>query len=177
MRSDSRAEQDAAFTRFVTANAGRLQRIAELITGDPHQAADLTQTALERAYRHWSSIESEDPVGYVRRIIVNQYRNWWRLRRGREQSVEYLPEVLSPHDFTDRHAQLSVVLRALNTLTHKERQVVVLRFYAELSGLEIAAELGVAHGTVKSTLSRALGKLRAFPELTMAAERTVETTT
>lgn len=162
---------DADFTAFVTAQGSRLLRLAELITGDPHRAADLTQTALERAYLRWHRIEADDPTAYVRRIIVNSYRDWWRLRRNHEVSVESVPERPEPWDLAERQAQQDVVAAGLRTLTRRERQVVVLRFYSDLSEAAIAEELRIAPGTVKSCLSRALRRLRSLPEF---AERTRE---
>ena len=161
---------DADFTDFVTAQGARLLRLAELMTGDPHRAADLTQTALERAYLRWHRIESDDPLAYVRRIIVNSYRDWWRLRRNREWSTDVVPERPDPRDVAEQQAQQDLVRGALRTLTRRERQVVVLRFYADLSEAAIAAELRIAPGTVKSCLSRALGRLRAYPEFATRGE-------
>jgi len=155
---------DAEFTAFVAAHGSRLLRLAELLSGDPHRAADLTQTALERAYLRWHRIESDDPLAYVRRIIVNSYRDWWRLRRNREWSTDQVPEREIPWDVAERHAQQETVRNALKVLTRRERQVVVLRYYADLSEAAIAAELGIAPGTVKSCMSRALGRLRTLPE-------------
>lgn len=160
------AASDEAFAAFVAASAGRLQRIAELITGDPHQAADLTQSALERAYLNWPRVQADDPMAYVRKIVVNQYRDWLRARMRRpERSTGLLPERPAAGDFADRHAQRDLVLGALSVLTRRERQVVVLRYFADLSGPQIAEELDIAHGTVKSTLARAIDKLRVVPEL------------
>ncbi|NUP45998.1 MAG: SigE family RNA polymerase sigma factor [Catenulispora sp.] len=163
-RPSSAAAIDAEFTAFVAAHGSRLLRLAELMCGDPHRAADLTQGALERAYLRWSRIEAADPLAYVRRIIVNSYRDWWSRKRGRELSTDTVPERAVPWDVADRQAQQAVMRAALASLTRRERQVVVLRFYADLSEAAIAAELGVAPGTVKSTLSRALVRLRALPE-------------
>lgn len=162
---------DADFTAFVTAQGSRLRHLAELMTGDPHRAADLTQTALERAYLRWHRIEADDPTAYVRRIIVNSYRDWWRVRRNHEVAMESVPERAEPWDVAERQAQQDVVRAGLRALTRRERQVVVLRFYADLSEAAIAAELRIAPGTVKSCLSRALRRLRAMPEF---AERTRE---
>ena len=155
--------RDDDFAAFVAAHGSRLLRLAELMCGDPHRAADLTQSALERAYLRWHRIESDDPLAYVRRIIVNSYRDWWR-RRGREWSTETVPERAVPWDIADRQAQEAVVQTALEALTRRERQVVVLRYYADLSEAAIAAELGIAPGTVKSCLARALKRLRTMPE-------------
>lgn len=155
---------DADFTAFVAAQGARLLRTAELICGDPHRAADLTQTALERAYLRWNRIRSDDPLAYVRRIIVNSYRDWWRLRRSRELSTDQVPEREQTWDVAERQAQQDVVRVALSQLSRRERQVVVLRYYADLSEAAIAAELRIAPGTVKSSLSRALARLRTLPE-------------
>lgn len=161
---------DADFTAFVTAQGPRLLRLAELMTGDPHRAADLTQTALERAYLRWHRIESDDPTAYVRRIIVNSYRDWWRRRRSREWTTDAVPELAEPWDVADRQAQQDMVNAALSTLTRRERQVVVLRYYADLSEAAIAAELRIAPGTVKSSLFRALNRLRTLPEFAGSGE-------
>lgn len=165
MRRDGRRDRDAEFTAFVAACGSRLYRTAELLSGDPHRAADLVQASLERAYLRWDRIRAEDPVAYVRRIMVNQQYDWWR-RRAR--SLEWLtavpPDPAAPDDLAAHSAQRALVLGALGRLTTRERTVVVLRFYDDLSEAAIADEVGVAVGTVKSTLARALGKLRALPE-------------
>jgi RNA polymerase sigma-70 factor (sigma-E family) len=160
----SQAALDADFTAFVAGNGARLLRLAELLSGDPHRAADLAQGALEKAYLRWHRIESDDPTAYVRRIIVNAHRDWWRLGRGREVAAGVLPDVASPRDLADDQARRELARSALACLTLRERQVVVLRYYADLSEAGIAAELRIAPGTVKSTLSRALARLRALPE-------------
>lgn len=142
-----------------------LHRLAELLTGDPHRASDLVQSSLERAYPRWQRIRADDPTAYVRRIIINEHRSWWRRLLNRELPTERTPDRAAPGDLADGHAQRSVVLGALGQLTRRERSVIALRFYGDLSESEIAAELGIAPGTVKSTVHRALGKLRAMPEL------------
>lgn len=156
---------DAAFTEFVAGSVGRLTRFAELLTGDPHRAADLVQESLERAYIRWPKIQVDDPHAYVRQIIVNQYRNWWRRRRDREVLIEPPPDSVVSDDHAIRLAQSDVLRRALATLTPRERAVVVLRFYSDLDIAAIATETGIAQGTVKSTLFRAMARMRAFPGL------------
>jgi RNA polymerase sigma-70 factor (sigma-E family) len=156
---------DADFVEFVTGSVGRLTQFAELLTGDPHRAADLVQESLERAYIRWPKVEVDDPHAYVRQIIVNQYRNWWRRRRSREVLIERPPDTVVGEDHAVRLAQSDLLRRALATLTTRERAVVVLRFYSDLDIAAIAAETGIAPGTVKSTLSRAMGRMREFPGL------------
>ncbi|MFI6844587.1 SigE family RNA polymerase sigma factor [Kitasatospora sp. NBC_00085] len=165
MKREQRQRQDAEFSAFVAGNSRQLIRLAELLTGDPHRARDIVQSALERAYLHWHRITADDPTAYVRRIVVNQHRDWWRRLRNRELPTDRTPERPGREDLAERQAQQALLQQALATLTRRERSVVVLRYYGDLSEAETAAELGIAPGTVKSTLHRALSKLRARPEL------------
>ncbi|MEZ0096060.1 SigE family RNA polymerase sigma factor [Streptacidiphilus sp. EB129] len=165
MKREQQAALDAEFSTFVVNRGRYLHRLAELLTGDPHRASDLVQSALERAYPRWQRIQADDPTAYVRRIIVNGHRSWWHRRLNRELPAEPAPDRAAPGDLAEGHAQRSVVLGALRQLTARERSVIALRFYGDLSESEIAAELEIAPGTVKSTVHRALGKLRAMPEL------------
>jgi RNA polymerase sigma-70 factor (sigma-E family) len=162
---DADRQRDAEFTAFVAACGARLYRTAHLLTGDQHRAADLVQESLERAYLRWEHIQCDDPIAYVRRIMVNRQYDWWRRRT---HSHEWLtaapPDTAAPGDMAAHCAQRALVLEALRHLTARERTVVVLRFYEDLNEAAIAAEVGVALGTVKSTLARALGKLRVRPE-------------
>ncbi|MGW4895085.1 SigE family RNA polymerase sigma factor [Kitasatospora sp. NPDC004240] len=169
MKREQRQCLDAEFTAFVIGNGRQLTRLAELLTGDPHRASDIVQSALERAYLHWHRITGDDPTAYVRRIVVNQHRDWWRRLRNRELPTDHAFELPGSEDVAERQAQRALLNQALSTLTRRERTVVVLRYYGDLSEADTAAELGIAPGTVKSTLHRALGKLRALPEL---ADRT-----
>jgi RNA polymerase sigma-70 factor (sigma-E family) len=162
---------DARFTEFASANIGRLTQFAELLTGDPHRAADLVQEALERAYLRWQKVDLDDPYSYVRQIVVNQYRNWWNRLRRREVLIERLPDTAGQDDHAARIARSHLLRQALMTLTVRERTVVVLRYYADLDVMAIAAEVGIAPGTVKSTLSRARARLREYPGLTESFAR------
>ena len=157
-------KHDADFTAFVAACGGRLFRAALWLTGDPHQAADLVQSGLERAYLRWGRIQADDPTAYVRQIMVNQQRDWWRRGRAREWLTAEPADAAAPGDMAAESSQRALVLAALARLTKRERTVVVLHYYADLSEAAIAEEVGVAVGTVKSTLARAMGKLRAVPE-------------
>ena len=157
------SERDVDFIAFVSASNERLFRLALLLAGDPHHAADLVQEALERAYLRWRWIRADDPYAYVRRIVVNLDRKWWQRSRRREWLTGAPPDGIT-QDFTEQHAQRALIEGILGRLTRRERVVVVLRFYCDMSEPRIGAELGIATGTVKSTLSRALAKLRTFPE-------------
>jgi RNA polymerase sigma-70 factor (sigma-E family) len=153
------------FGDFVAGTQGRMVRLAELLTGDRGRAEDLAQEGFARAYAAWPRIGRGDPEAYVRRCIVNAHIDWWRRRSWRERPSERLPERASPADLAVAVATRDVVLRALARLTARERVVLALRFYLDLSELQIAAELKVAPGTVKSTAARALAKLRADADL------------
>lgn len=156
------AEED--FREFVRDSSRRLLHIAELLTGDLHRAEDLVQTALARAYPRWSRIRREDAFAYVRACMVNASRDWWRRGSWREGPPE-VQDRASGHDPIASHAERDAVLRELASLTRRERAVIVLRFYEDLTEAAVADQLGIAVGTVKSTTARALSKLRQSPTL------------
>jgi RNA polymerase sigma-70 factor (sigma-E family) len=153
-----------SFEEFVQGSSPRLFRTALLLTGHDRAAAeDLLQLALERAYRRWARIcRSEDPERYVRRILANASKDRWR-RAARRPERPLQPGDSPPAG--DDHAVAVVdrdyVLRALAGLPPRQRAVLVLRYFSDLSAAEIADELGCSAGTVKSQLSRGLARLRA----------------
>jgi len=133
------------------------------LTGDHHLAEDLTQTALVRTYAHWRRVRRADALAYSRRVLVNLNIDRIRRRHGTFEVGEQLLERVPSRPDT-RVDQRDEAVRLLRTLTARERQVVVLRHYFDLSEAEVAHELGVTKGTVKSTLARALAKLRVTAE-------------
>lgn len=150
---------DAAFRAFVEANGAALLHAARLLTGDHHRGEDLVQTALTRVYLKWDRIET--PLAYTRKALVTAHidstrRRWWG-----ERPTETLPEVAASRS-TDVGAvdERDELRRLLTGLSAKERAVVVLRYYCDLSEQDTAATLGIPVGTVKSTCSRALSRLR-----------------
>jgi RNA polymerase sigma-70 factor (sigma-E family) len=155
----------ADFADFVRSSQGKMVRLAELLTGDRGRAEDLAQDGYAKAYAAWSRIRGGDPQAYVRRCIVNAHTDWWRRRTWREQPRPVVPDRPERADMPTVHATRDVVLRALARLTARERAVIALRFYLDLTEFQIASELGIAPGTVKSTVSRAIAKLRADAEL------------
>lgn len=159
---------DEEFAAFVREHSPRLQVIARGLCGDPHLAEDLTQQALERAYLRWGRVRrADEPFAYVRRILVNVHHDRQRRRPWREQPTENAVEPAGGGvAATDRLvADREAVRRALAELTPRERAVVVLRYGDDLTEADTARELGIALGTVKSACARALGKLRATPQL------------
>lgn len=153
------------FSAFVVTAQARMVRVGELLTGDRGRGEDLAQHGFAQAYAAWRRIREGDPEAYVRRCIVNAHTDWWRHRSWREQPTAVLPERPDASDVIAAMADREVVLRALSRLTMRERIVLVLRYYLDLSEQQIAAELQIAPGTVKSASARGLAKLRADAEL------------
>jgi RNA polymerase sigma-70 factor (sigma-E family) len=151
---------DQEFDEFATAAWPRLRRIGFLVTGDPHLGEELAQAALVRTYASWRRVRRDDASAYARRVLINL--NIDRLRRSRrmteldDDAVARLA-VASGEGTADERDR---IVRLLAGLTDRERRVVVLRHYCDLSEADVAHELGIAPGTVKSTLARALRKLR-----------------
>lgn len=154
----------AAFVAYVTARRGALLRSAVLITGDPHTAQDLLQDALIKLAARWERVGEGSPDAYVRRVMFHDNVSRWRRTR-REISVGEIGEGTrplsgpAPVDPADRVTGIDV-RRALLELTDKQRTVLVLRYYDDLSETQIADTLGVSKGTVKSQAHVALRRLR-----------------
>ncbi|MEU5939051.1 SigE family RNA polymerase sigma factor [Micromonospora sp. NPDC047548] len=161
------AERDS-FDEFVRGCSYRLFQVGCLLSGgDTHRAEDLVAEALARVYLAWPRVRSgdTDAFGYARRTLVNLHTDWWRRLRRRELLTDRLPERQDRTDASADIAQRDTVMRSLRRLTHRERAVVVFRYFLDLTEQETAAELGISVGTVKSTNARALAKLRASPDL------------
>lgn len=152
------ATRNSEFTAFMVAHQGELLRTAWFLVGEADRAEELTQQALVRTYAAWPRAR-RDPLAYTRRVLVNLRTDTWRRRR-RETLVPALglPEGPAPQspDVETRDA----LRRMLDTLTERQRRVVVLRYLLDLSEPDVANELNVSVGTVKSTASRALAVLR-----------------
>ncbi|MFI7609450.1 SigE family RNA polymerase sigma factor [Micromonospora sp. NPDC049366] len=159
------------FAEFVAARSPRLQRTAYLLTHDWGQAEDLLQTALVRAWGAWTRIDG-DPEPYVRKILVNVYASWWRRRwRHAEQPMSQVPEPPA----ADRVAEVDKrdeVWRALGRLPRRQRAVLVLRYFEDMTEAQIAEAMSISVGTVKSQAKRALEKLRLDESLTLEALHT-----
>lgn len=165
----ARRTRDEEFSAFMREARDPLHRMAYLLSGDRHRAEELTQHALERTYRAWSRARERDPLAYARRVLANlRVDTWRRTRREVLAGPDELTQaegVRRPGRPADGEQTGSVddrdaVVRALLTLPTKQRRVVVLRHLLDLSESEVAAELGIPVGTVKSTASRGLARLR-----------------
>ncbi len=156
-QGDMATEDD--FAEFVRVALPGLMRYGHALTGNPHDAADLVQTVLEKVGARWSKIsqQCEEPRAYIRKAMANTHVSKWRRTRRETLLAEFpdVPAVESP----DR-LENEPLWQALRGLPPRQRAVVVLRYYEGLSEAEIAETLGVSAGTVKSQASKALASLR-----------------
>ncbi|MFH8368061.1 SigE family RNA polymerase sigma factor [Streptomyces sp. NPDC018031] len=160
-----------SFTSYVRARGPALLRTARSLTANPCDAEDLLQTALTKTYLAWERIEDHRALdGYVRRALVNTRTSQWRKRKVDEFVCDELPEPdpIPAADPAERQLLQDAMWRAVLKLPARQRAMVVLRYYEDLSEAQTAEVLGVSVGTVKSAVSRALGKLREDPELSHA---------
>jgi RNA polymerase sigma-70 factor (sigma-E family) len=159
--SAGRSARDAEFEQYMAARQPSLLRTAYLLTGDRHAAEDLVQTSLAKLYLSWDKVQRRELVdGYVRRIMVNENNSLWRRAwKRREVSTDSIPDHAGVDDRHD-HGERSALWEFVQTLPRKQRAVVVLRYYEDLSEAEVAETLGISVGTVKSQSSRALAALR-----------------
>ncbi len=156
---------DDEFGEYVAARWPRLVRAAVLLGCTPHEAEDVVQTALTRCLVKWSKVSrADDRDAYVHRILVNTFidsrRRMWR----HEVPTEQLPEAALPDAATATIDAVGLD-RALAALGKDQRIAIVLRYYLDLTEAQMATVLGVAPGTVKSRVSRALTALGADPNL------------
>jgi RNA polymerase sigma-70 factor (sigma-E family) len=169
-------DKNAEFTEFMRSARDPLHRMAFLLSGDRHRAEELTQQTFERCYRHWHKARQGDPLVYARRILANLRIDTWRRTR---REVLAGPEDLANEPAASGAAarggtvatagtrtveDRDAVVRALLQLPLKQRRVVVMRHLLDLSETEVARELGMPLGTVKSTASRGLAQLRTILE-------------
>ncbi|HEV2377505.1 MAG TPA: SigE family RNA polymerase sigma factor [Streptosporangiaceae bacterium] len=147
------------FAEFVAGALPGLLRLGYALTGDRHAAEDLVQTALGRSLLAWRLHHIDDPRAFVRKVMVNSYASWYRRHAGRE----WVTADPVDHSFVEDHAGRSddrdAVWRALRVLPARQRAVVVLRYFEDLSEAQTAAVMGTSTGTVKSQSARALKRL------------------
>ena len=144
---------DERFAAYVRERGQHHLRVAVLLTGDWHAAEDLVQASLIKLYRAWPRLNTAaDPDGYLRRIMINTHRSWWRARWRRETPAAVLPDRSGGEDLAER--------QALARLSKQQRAVLVLRYCEDLPETEVAALLGCSAGTVKTHAHRGLRALR-----------------
>ena len=153
------------FRDYVRTRRRALLRIAYLLTRNEADAEDLVQSALAKTYLAASRIEDRSALdGYVRRAIVNTHISWWRRRRVVELPTDELPdEGVADHAVaSDLQA---TIRRAVDRLPGRMRAAIMLRYYDDMTDAEVAELLGISLGTVKSTMARAVAKLRIDADL------------
>ncbi|WP_315096282.1 SigE family RNA polymerase sigma factor [uncultured Cellulomonas sp.] len=153
-------DRDAEFTAFMAAASPALARTAWLLCGDTHRAEELVQQALVRTYLAWPTARERDPLAYTRRTLANLRIDTWRKHRREVLTAPADVPEGAVDGTAEVHAERDRLVRALATLSPRQRRIVVLRHLEGLSEREVADDLGVSLGTVKSTASRGLGQLR-----------------
>jgi RNA polymerase sigma-70 factor (sigma-E family) len=157
---------DPSFEEYVAARMPALLRTAYLLTGHHQDAEDLVQAALVKVVPHWRKV-ADKPDPYVHKVLANEHVSRWRRRRWREVHAEVVPDrgTLDP-DVGDREALRGALLQ----LAPRQRAVVVLRYYEDLTEREVASVLGISVGTVKSQARDGLARLRrVMPQLDQEA--------
>ncbi|MGW4947500.1 SigE family RNA polymerase sigma factor [Actinoplanes sp. NPDC004185] len=163
------SDRDAAFAEYFAARSGAMRGTAFLLCGDWHRAEDLVQTAFTKLYTHWHRVarhEALDP--YVRQVLIRTFiddgrRGWWRRERPHETLTE---QSAAPGSADDR----LMLLQALAGVPPRQRAVLVLRYWEDMSVDETAAVLGCTAGTVKSQAARGLDALRTLMSHPVTAE-------
>ncbi|HYN92710.1 MAG TPA: SigE family RNA polymerase sigma factor [Pilimelia sp.] len=159
------------FEEYVAARLPALLRQATVLAGDPHLAEDVVQEVLVKAQPRWARIcDLDAPDSYLRKMIINELLSTRRrvaatLRRERAHRPE------PAEDSAEAVVQRAAVLQVIRTLPTRQRMVIALRFYEDMTDGDIAALLGCAEGTVRSQASRALAKLRDVAALQPVREK------
>jgi RNA polymerase sigma-70 factor (sigma-E family) len=160
-----KAGLDEEFREFMHGRWPAMVRLAYALTGDHGHAEEVAQTAFAKAYAAWPRVvRSNNPDAYVRQIVINENRNRFRKRRLRELPSGTLPEGNAIDTYGDIDSR-SALITALQALGPRQRAVVVLRYWMDMTETEVAAALNCSVGTVKSQASRALATLRKNVEL------------
>jgi RNA polymerase sigma-70 factor (sigma-E family) len=163
-------DQQRSFEAYVRQRGQALFRIAYLLTGDHHHAQDLVQQALLKVVGRWRRLAADgDPDAYVRRVLYNEHVvSWRRSKRNVLESGSEPPAGAEPAvaDGTDDVVTALALRRALARLAPRQRAVIVLRYFEDLTEVQTAEVLGIRVGTVKSQTRDALARLReATPDL------------
>lgn len=164
---------DDDFAAYASARWSSLVRSAVFLGCTLDEAHDLTQVTLLRCYRKWGRVQkSDNRDAYVYRMLVNCHRDSRRRRWWGERPTEFMPEQPTAGDHVDAVVLIDAVHRALADLSRDAREVVVLRYYANLTDQQAAEALAIPVGTVKSRLSRALHQLSTNAHLSDLEEGT-----
>jgi RNA polymerase sigma-70 factor (sigma-E family) len=159
-------DEPDGFREFIVARSAALVRSAWLLTGDEAMAQDLVQTALAKTWWRWARVVRQDaPEAYVRRVMVSIFLTWNRRRWRGEQLMAEVPDRVVARDEFSAADLRSSVSGALSALPPRQRAVIVLRYFDDMTEVQAAAVLGCSTGTVKSQTAKALANLRRSPQL------------
>lgn len=148
------------FCEFVTSRSAALFRVAYLLLGDHHLAQDLVQESLAKTYAAWPRLRDvANAEAYTRRVMVTTTISWRRRRSFHERPLELLPEPIGA-DPTSTLADHDALWTLLLELPPRQRAAIVLRHYQDLSEAQTAEAMGCSVGTVKSSVSAGLKRLR-----------------
>lgn len=147
------------FEQFASTALPGLLRFGHGLTGDPRLAEELVQQALVSTWGRWSKIKHDQPHAYVRRAMVHSHTSWWRRARREMPLPDWYDRADAPTGVVEERDR---TMAALRRLPPRQRAVIVLRYYEDLSEAEIAVVLGCSAGTVKSHASRALRTLETL---------------
>ncbi|MGW9437027.1 SigE family RNA polymerase sigma factor [Streptomyces sp. NPDC055607] len=168
---------DEEFHDFMTSRWPSLLRTAYLLTGSHHDAEDLAQSTLARAYVKWNHVRrSDDMAAYARQIMIHIHADRFRKRVVREWFTPRLPEI-PVADQTSHVDRRSALVDALGRLPARQRSAVVLCYFEDMTHAQVAAALGTRVGTIRSQITRGLAKLRQDGLLAALAERPATTPT
>ena len=163
------ATSEASYAEFVRSRWRDLIRAAIFLGASPHEAEDFAQQTLVRCYANWQRVnDATNRDAYVYRMLLNQLRDvrrtrWWRSRVDAEPDGRV-------DDASDRVVTADAVQQALGGLSKPHRDVVVLRYFVQLTEAQTATALGISVGTVKSRLSRSLARLAKSHHLSELSE-------
>jgi RNA polymerase sigma-70 factor (sigma-E family) len=163
---EANVDEPVTFESYVATRGPALIRFASRLTGSQHRAEDLVQDALAKAYQRWDSIQRKDqPDVYLRRMLINAARSWWRPRSNRELPVETplgdrAEDRADDRDVGKESAERDEMWRLIGSLPPRQRAVLVLRYYEDLDDNTIAAILDCSPVTVRTHAMRALDVLR-----------------
>ena len=166
-------DREVELREFVSARGAALSRAAYLLTGDHQAAEDLVQDTYVVLVRRWQKAGRVDPDPYVRRILYSRFVDGWRRRRLTELPTASLPDADGGDETTAVDSRLTL-REALARLTPRQRAVLVLRFYEDLTEVQAAAALGISANTVKSQTRLALQRLRELAPDAVASFEGVE---
>lgn len=164
-------EEPEGFRDYVAARQRTLLRTARMLTGNQHTAEDLVQATLERVWPRWQRLTRDgDPDPYVRRVMINTYSSWWQRKWRGELSSSELPEEVGGDGGFAQADLADALRRIMPTLTARQRAVLVLRYYDDLTEVATAHALGCSVGTVKSQTAKALARLRLMDDPRVLAD-------